>query len=139
MLLGLKLNGWNQKGVKMEFKETQAIYLQIVDWMCDSIIRGKWNADGRIPSVRELGILLEVNPNTVMRAYECLQNQQVIYNKRGVGFFVCEDAVARIMEKKREEFVGQVLPDLFRQMKLLNILPEEIASEFEKWNRTGDS
>lgn len=123
----------------MEFKETQAIYLQIVDWMCDNIIRGKWDADGRIPSVRELGILLEVNPNTVMRAYECLQNQQVIYNKRGVGFFVCEDAVARVIGKKREEFVGQVLPDLFRQMKLLGISPEEIAAEFEKWNRTGDS
>lgn len=123
----------------MEFKETQAIYLQIVDWMCDNIIRGKWDADGRIPSVRELGILLEVNPNTVMRAYECLQNQQVIYNKRGVGFFVCEDAVARVIGKKREEFVGQVLPDLFRQMKLLGFSPEEIAAEFEKWNRTGDS
>ncbi len=70
----------------MEFKDTQAIYLQIVDWMCDNIVKEKWGSDERIPSVRELGVLLEVNPNTVMRAYECLQNQNIIYNKRGVGF-----------------------------------------------------
>ena len=65
----------------MEFKDTQAIYLQIVDWMCDNIVKEKWKSDERIPSVRELGILLEVNPNTVMRAYECLQNQHIIYNE----------------------------------------------------------
>ncbi len=42
----------------MEFKDTQAIYLQIVDWMCDNIVKEKWKSDERIPSVRELGILL---------------------------------------------------------------------------------
>ena len=57
----------------MDFKETQAIYLQIVDLVCDNIMTGKWKAGERVPSVRELGVQLEVNPNTVMRAYDCLQ------------------------------------------------------------------
>lgn len=125
--------------MKMEFKDTQAIYLQIVDWVCDNIVGGKWNAGERIPSVRESGVLLEVNPNTVMRAYECLQNQNIIYNKRGLGFFVSEDASVRIMERKRSVFIGQVLPDFFRQMKLLDISWEVIHSEFEKLNLKGDS
>ena len=112
----------------MEFKDTQAIYLQIVDWMCDNIVKEKWKSDERIPSVRELGILLEVNPNTVMRAYECLQNQHIIYNKRGLGFFVSEDASVRITERKRTEFIGQVLPEFFRQMKLLGINRQDIHS-----------
>ena len=123
----------------MEFKDTQAIYLQIVDWMCDNIVKEKWKSDERIPSVRELGILLEVNPNTVMRAYECLQNQHIIYNKRGLGFFVSEDASVRITERKRTEFIGQVLPEFFRQMKLLDISWEVIHCEFEKLNREEDS
>lgn len=123
----------------MEFKETQAIYLQIVDWICDNIAREKWCSDERIPSVRELGVLLEVNPNTVMRAYECLQNQKIIYNKRGVGFFVCEDASCRIIEKKRTEFIDNVLPDLFHQMKLLNIPLEVILAEYEKLNQKRNS
>ena len=71
----------------MDFKETQAIYLQIVDLVCDHIVTGKWKAQERIPSVRELGVQLEVNPNTVMRAYDYLQAREIICNKRGVGFF----------------------------------------------------
>lgn len=70
----------------MDFKDTQAIYMQIADFVCDNIVSGKWSGDGRIPSVRELGMQLEVNPNTVMRAYEWLENRQIIYNKRGIGF-----------------------------------------------------
>ena len=69
----------------MDFKETQAIYLQIVDLVCDHIVTGKWKAQERIPSVRELGVQLEVNPNTVMRAYDYLQAREIICNKRGVG------------------------------------------------------
>ena len=76
----------------MDFKETQAIYLQIVDLVCDHIVTGKWKAQERIPSVRELGVQLEVNPNTVMRAYDYLQAREIICNKRGVGFFVTEGA-----------------------------------------------
>ena len=97
------------------------------------------SGDERIPSVRELGVLLEVNPNTVMRAYECLQNQNIIYNKRGVGFFVSEDASLRVAERKRTEFIGQVLPEFFHRMKLLDIPLEVILAEFEKLNRKKDS
>ena len=61
----------------MDFKETQAIYLQIVDLVCDHIVTGKWKAQERIPSVRELGVQLEVNPNTVMRAYDYLQAREI--------------------------------------------------------------
>ena len=43
----------------MDFKETQAIYLQIVDLVCDHIVTGKWKAQERIPSVRELGVQLD--------------------------------------------------------------------------------
>lgn len=117
----------------MEFKETQGIYLQIVDFICDNIVRGKWGSGERIPSVRELGIRLEVNPNTVMRAYECLQNGGIIYNKRGVGFFVCDDASRQIAEKQRAEFVGTELPEVFRRMKLLDISFEDVKQEYEKY------
>ena len=85
----------------MDFKETQAIYLQIVDLVCDHIVTGKWKAQERIPSVRELGVQLEVNPNTVMRAYDYLQAREIICNKRGVGFFVTEGASKQITESRR--------------------------------------
>ena len=53
----------------MEFGKDQAIYLQIADLICENILSGEWAAETKIPSVRELAINLEVNPNTVMRTY----------------------------------------------------------------------
>ena len=117
----------------MDFKETQAIYLQIVDLVCDHIVTGKWKAQERIPSVRELGVQLEVNPNTVMRAYDYLQAREIICNKRGVGFFVTEGASKQITESRREEFVGTELPDIFRRMSLLAIPIELVVVEYEKY------
>lgn len=71
----------------MNFKESRAIYLQIADRICDDILLGQYEEEGRIPSVREYASIVEVNANTVMRSYEYLQSQEVIYNKRGIGFF----------------------------------------------------
>lgn len=123
----------------MDFKDTQAIYLQIVDLVCDYIVAGKWREGDRIPSVRELGVQLEVNPNTVMRAYEYLQSREIISNKRGIGFFVFENASRQIRQERQKEFIGQVLPDLFRQMKLLGIPIERLVSEYEKYYQDNNS
>lgn len=123
----------------MDFKETQAIYLQIVDLVCDNIATGKWRAGERVPSVRELGVQLEVNPNTVMRAYDCLQDQEIIYNKRGVGYFVGEQAPEQIIRVRRSEFLGTELPEVFRRMKLLGISLEMLAAEYEKYRDSTES
>ena len=112
----------------MDFKETQAIYLQIVDLVCDHIVTGKWKAQERIPSVRELGVQLEVNPNTVMRAYDYLQAREIICNKRGVGFFVTEGASKQITES-----------DIFRRMSLLAIPIELVVVEYEKYKAGNNS
>lgn len=122
----------------MDFKEIQAIYLQIVDFVCDSIIAGKWNAGERVPSVRELGVQLEVNPNTVMRAYECLQEREIIYNKRGVGYFVGDEASLQITHARRIEFLGTELPEVFRRMRLLGIPFCTLEKEYEKYREASE-
>ena len=77
----------------MQFRETVSIYLQIADYICERILLKQWKVDERIPSVRELAMQLEVNPNTVMRTYDFMQQQSIIYNQRGIGYFVSPDAV----------------------------------------------
>lgn len=123
----------------MDFKETQAIYLQIVELVSDHVMTGKWKAGERVPSVRELGIQLEVNPNTVMRAYDCLQDRQIIFNKRGVGYFVEAEAPAQIKEARREEFIGTELPEIFRRMKWLGVSFGQLAEEYEKYRKDSES
>ncbi len=115
----------------MEFKDNEAIYLQIAAFVCDNILIRKWPAEQKIPSVRDLAVELEVNPNTVMRSYEYLQNQQIVYNKRGLGLFVAPDGYDMVKQLRRENFLQQNLPRLFKEMYLLDISIAEIEKKFQ--------
>ncbi|MCR8556272.1 GntR family transcriptional regulator [Mucilaginibacter sp. BJC16-A38] len=117
----------------MEFKDNEAIYLQIAAYVCDNILLDKWPPEQKIPSVRDLAIELEVNPNTVMRSYEFLQKQEVVYNKRGLGLFVAADGYETVKRLRKENFLAQNLPELFKNMYLLDISAKEIEERFESF------
>ncbi len=117
----------------MNFKDKEAIYLQIADYISEHIMLGKWKPDEKIPSVRELAGDIQVNPNTVMRTYEHLQNQEIIFNKRGLGHFVAADAIEKIKILRKERFLQQELPDFFRSLYLLDISMEEMQKRYEKF------
>ncbi|MGN1226922.1 MAG: GntR family transcriptional regulator, partial [Candidatus Cryptobacteroides sp.] len=91
------------------------------DSIYERILKGNLCADQRIPSVREYGAEIGVNPNTVMRAYEKLTEEGVIYNKRGIGYFICPDARQIVLEKEREYFLSKELPLIRQKMTLLGI------------------
>lgn len=116
----------------MQFKENKAIYLQISDMVCDDILSGKLFDNDKIASVRDLAALVEVNANTCARAYEWLQNQGIIFTKRGLGYFVNEGARQTIINMKREEFIEETIPEVARQMLNLGISIDCLKSEIEK-------
>lgn len=118
----------------MIFDNSKAIYVQIADRLCDEILSGKYRDDERIPSVREYAVLLEVNINTTMKSYDLLATDGIIYNKRGLGYFVTAGAKDMILESRRKEFMEQKLPELFRNMRLLGISMNEVAERFAKEN-----
>ena len=115
----------------MKFKESKSIYLQIADRIMDEILRMVYPEEGRVPSVREYAAMVEVNANTVVRSYDYLQGQEIIYNKRGIGYFVSPGARERIVRLRRQSFLQDELPDMFRQIHLLGIPLEEIAAMYE--------
>ena len=119
----------------MQFRETVSIYLQIAEFICEKILLRAWKIDERIPSVRELAMQLEVNPNTVMRTYEFLQQQNIIYNQRGIGYFVGPDAIKNATQYRKTEFMDTELPALFRNMYLLGMDVEELKPRFEKFKK----
>ena len=110
----------------MDFNQNKPIYLQIADSICEKILSGEYLPDERILSVRELGITLGVNPNTIARVYDHLQGMEVIYNKRGIGYFVAPDAPEKVLQSHREEFLRNELPAVVKKMKLLGIPLEEL-------------
>ena len=108
----------------MEFNANKSIYLQICDVIYEQILSEELKADERIASVREYGAEIGVNPNTVMRSYEKLTNDGIIYNKRGIGYFISKDAKEIVLQTQRKEFLENELPAILRRMELLGIDPE---------------
>lgn len=111
----------------MDFKENKAIYLQIAELLMDEILQGKFAEEDRIPSVREYAANVEVNVNTCMRAYDWLCSQEIIFTKRGLGYFVSHGARETILTLRKKEFFEEFLPELIQKMQTLGISKEEIA------------
>lgn len=116
----------------MEFLENQPIYMQIADNFCENILLQNWKANERIPSVRDIAVTMEVNPNTAMRAFVYLQEKDIIYNKRGIGYFVTEEGYQKALELKRDEFIERDLPVLMKTMKLLDISCKEMEEIYDQ-------
>ena len=111
----------------MEYSEHKPIYLQNVDLMQEKILQGDWREEERIPSVREMGAMVGVNPNTIVRSYQLLESQEIIYNKRGLGYFVKDGAVARIKENVKNEFIANELPQFKAKAQMLGITKDELV------------
>jgi len=116
----------------MEFRQNQAIYLQIADHISERILSGTWKEGERIPSIREMSEAIEVNPNTVMRSYGYMQDLDIIYNQRGIGYFVAEDAYKKTLEQKKRSFIRRELPRIFRTMDLLHLTCEDLKVLYEE-------
>ncbi len=117
----------------MEFKENPAIFIQIAEYVCEQILLKKWKLGDKIISIRELAVNMEVNPNTVQRAYDFLQQRYIITNKRGIGYFIEDDAMDRILNFRREQFIENELPVFMRNIYLLKIDFKEIKIQFDQF------
>ena len=117
----------------MEFREKQAIYLQIAEYVFEEILLKKWQNGDKILSIRDLAVALEVNPNTVQRTYDFLSQQGIIANRRGMGFFVEPDAEAKIIAFRREQFLKNELPNFFRNLYLLKIDIATLPPQYEQF------
>ena len=110
----------------MMFSNDKPIFQQMADRLCDEIVAGTYKAHDRIPSVREYSVMLEVNTNTAVKTFELLARQNIIYNKRGMGYFVSEGAREHIVTERKRVFLQQTLPELFRQMGLLGLTLKDV-------------
>lgn len=104
---------------------------QICELICLKTARGEFETGGRLPSVRELAVSVGVNPNTVQRSFEELEEKGVLYSVRGSGWFACEDA------SRAEEIIKSVYREktsaFFEDMKRLGLSEREIKKYVEEW------
>ena len=106
----------------MQFSEDKPIWRQIYELIAMRILSGEWMECERIVSVRELAAEVGVNPNTVMRSYEKLDADGIIFNRRGIGYFVAEGAKEHIKQLERQKFIVEELPKLRERLALLGLM-----------------
>ncbi len=113
--------------------------MQIADRLMESILKGEHVPGSRIPSVRDYAARLEVNANTVMRSFELLQSEGIIYNKRGLGYFVDDGAPRKIMDMRCEMFLRDEAPEFFRKARLLGFTLEELGEIYARLQDSDDN
>lgn len=116
----------------MEFRQKHAIYLQIADHLCEQVLRKTLLANTKIPAIRELALMVEVNPNTVVRTYNYLEEQGIIYKERGLGYFVAKDGYTKALAVKKELFLREHLPEVFKNLTLLNMKFSDLQEFYKK-------
>ena len=108
----------------MQFSEDKPIWRQIYELISMRVLAGEWLEGERVVSVREMATSVGVNPNTVMRSYEHLEADGIIFNRRGIGFFVAEGAKDHIKQLERKKFMDEELPKLKERLAHIGLTIE---------------
>ena len=117
----------------MNFKDNKAIYLQIADRIGDQILSGVLVPEGKVPSVRELAVEIEVNANTVARSFVHVTPTAEIYTKRGLGYFVCPEAKDKIVASRRDQLMQGEMDYFLGQLKAVGITPAELQGLYQEY------
>lgn len=117
----------------MNFKTDKPIYRQIIEYAFTCIISGEWIPEQKVPSVRELAVKLAVNSHTVLKAYEFLQSENIIYPRRGMGFYLAADAKENVNAARRHEFYNTTLTELFSEMEMLGISISDLVERYKSY------
>lgn len=114
----------------MDFNQQSPIYIQIIDLIKKRIIMEVLKKGDKLSSVRELSLELKVNPNTVQRAYQELEREEIIFSLRGRGTFVTENNEK--IKKLKEDKVLTILEEFIKDMKSVGYDNQMILKTIEK-------
>lgn len=107
-----------------DFHENTPIYLQVMDDIKMQIMNGTLKPGDKLPSVRELASTLEVNPNTIQRAFVELEREGFMRTERAVGRFVADNQA--LIDECRDKQIKKIITLFIEQMQQLGISKEEI-------------
>lgn len=108
----------------LEFDNTKPIYLQLVEDIKKSIIKGEYKPGDKIPSVREFAATLKVNPNTMNKALLELEDIGLIYTERTNGKYITKDK--NIIHKYKEKYLDKKTKTFINELKDLGLSTNEI-------------
>lgn len=120
----------------LDFESDKPIYLQLADWLSDSIISGAIREGEQIPSTTEISVSCKVNPATALKGVNMLVDQGIIYKKRGLGMFVAEGAVKKLRSQRRDDFFDAFIRTLLDEAKKLGLSKQDIIDLINSENES---
>lgn len=109
------------------FDNERPIYIQLVEIIRINIVSGKFKKGERLPSVRELALMMKVNPNTMQKALSELEDEKLIYTERTNGKYVTTDE--KLIEKIKKQLAQEKVNNYLNSMKSIGI-SYELAQEY---------
>lgn len=108
------------------------IFEQVAEIVENQILDGLLKTDDRSPSTTEFANAYGINPATARKGLNILVDEGILIKKRGMGMFVTKDAKKIIKEKRKKEYLDNILPDLIKNLRFLEISKEDLIKEIEK-------
>lgn len=108
------------------------IFIQIKDGIEDAVLQGIYKEGEQIPSITELALRYQINPATALKGINILVENNIVYKKRGIGMFVCDGAVERLLEDRRNAFYDKYITSLVSEAKRLGLSSDNIKEMIER-------
>ncbi|GHE84922.1 GntR family transcriptional regulator [Thalassotalea profundi] len=108
------------------------IYIQLHQQVIDRILDGYIKEGDALPSVRKVASEYQLNPLTISKAYQMLQDENIVEKQRGKGLFVKEGVINVVLTKEREVFLKEKWPQILVQITRLKLSPEQLLMGEEK-------
>jgi len=105
---------------------SKPIYIQIAEWLETEILNGNLKVDEKVYSQYKLAEMFTINPATAAKGLNLLYEENILYNRRGLGKFVTADARAIIMNKRRNQTLKGLLQEIVLEAERLHVSEDEL-------------
>ncbi|MFP4371997.1 MAG: GntR family transcriptional regulator [Halanaerobium sp.] len=113
----------------IDFNAAYPIYEQVIEEIKKEIVRGELKPGAKLPSQRKLARKIDVNPNTVQRAYREMEQRGLVETKRGRGTFIRDDD--QVMKEIKKEMAETAVVKFIEEMISLGFEKENIIKKVE--------
>ena len=118
--------------MNIDFESDKPIFIQIAEWLEDSILSNAFEEESQIPSITEISVMCKINPATALKGINMLVDKDIVYKKRGLGMFVKEGAVNKLMKERKNMFYESYIEVLLQEARKLNLNKEDIMEMIER-------
>lgn len=115
----------------MQFKENETIYSQIEKYVKRQIFTGVYNSGDRLPAIREFAVFCKVNPNTIVKVYDNLEREGLIFSERTNGKFITLDR--SLIDKEKAKFIQNEVEEFMKNIKDMTNSEQEIINYIKEY------